>query len=188
MTLQLADRSIARPFGVVEDVLVKVCHFTFLVDFVIMDIEEDAEIPLILGRPFMVTAKCVVDMGNDNLEMSVEDQKATFNLFEVSKHPSDNKTCFKVEEIKQKGKLVRGHLNSLFLEENEVKPVVNHKDSSSIFLGPKHTKTQATPDIPPAPPLVVPPPVISHPPIGQTSMFFSQPEQLLSMLHSLHHS
>ncbi|XP_006573951.1 uncharacterized protein LOC114406560 [Glycine soja] len=60
MTLQLADHSITRPYGVVEDVLVKVHHFTFLVDFFIMDIEEDTEIPLILGRPFMLTAKCVV--------------------------------------------------------------------------------------------------------------------------------
>ncbi|XP_028236976.1 uncharacterized protein LOC114416311 [Glycine soja] len=56
MTLQLADRSIARPYGMVEDVLVKVCHFTFPMDFVIMDIKKDTEIPLILGRPFMLTA------------------------------------------------------------------------------------------------------------------------------------
>ena len=73
MTLQLVDCSITRPFEVVEDVLVKVHHFTFQVDFVIMDIEEDAEIPLILGRPFMLTTKCVVDMGNGNLEMSMND-------------------------------------------------------------------------------------------------------------------
>ena len=52
MTLQLADHSITRSYDVVEDVLVKVRQFTFLVDFVIMDIEEDAEIPLILGHPF----------------------------------------------------------------------------------------------------------------------------------------
>jgi len=45
-------------------------------------------------------------MGNDNLEMSVEDQKATFNLFEVIEHPNDNNTCFKVEEIEQKANLV----------------------------------------------------------------------------------
>ena len=32
-----------------------------------MNIEEDADIPLILGRPFMLTAKCVVDMGNGNM-------------------------------------------------------------------------------------------------------------------------
>jgi len=47
----------------------------------------------------MLTAKCVVDMGNDNLEMSVEDQKVTFNLFEAMKHPSDTKACFSVEAV-----------------------------------------------------------------------------------------
>ena len=74
----------------VKDVLVKVCHFTFSVDFVIMDIEEDEEIPLILGRPFMMTTKCMVDIGNGNLELSVDDQKVTFNLFEAIKHPNNN--------------------------------------------------------------------------------------------------
>ena len=62
-TLQLADRSITRPYGVIEDVMVIVKHFTFPADFVVMDIEEDTEIPLILGRPFMLTTSCVVDMG-----------------------------------------------------------------------------------------------------------------------------
>ena len=73
MTLQLTDHSITRPYGVIEDVLVKVCHFTFPADFLIMDIEEDAEIPLILGHPFMLIANCVVDIGKGNLEMSVDD-------------------------------------------------------------------------------------------------------------------
>ena len=87
MTLQLADRSITRPYGVVEDVLVKVHHFIFPVDFVIMDIEEDTEIPFILGRPFMLTANCVVDMGNGNLELSIDNQKITFDLFKAMKYP-----------------------------------------------------------------------------------------------------
>ncbi|XP_028184674.1 uncharacterized protein LOC114371421 [Glycine soja] len=100
MTLQLADRSITRPYGIVEDVLVKVRQFTFPVDFVIMDIEEDADIPLILGRPFMLTAKCVVDVGNGNLEMSVDDQKVTFNLFDAIKHPNDHRACLRVEAVK----------------------------------------------------------------------------------------
>nr|KYP72467.1 hypothetical protein KK1_005056 [Cajanus cajan] len=52
MTLQLANRSIKYPHGVVEDVLVKVDNFMFPVDFVVMDMEEDIEVPLILGRPF----------------------------------------------------------------------------------------------------------------------------------------
>ena len=110
MTLQLADHSITRPFGVVEDVLVKVRHFTFLVDFVIMDIEEDEEIPLVLGQPFMLTTKCMVDMGNRNLELSVNDQKVTFNLFEAIKHLRNNKPCFKVKVIEQEVDHVMQHM------------------------------------------------------------------------------
>ena len=72
MTLQLADHSVTRSYGVVEDVLAKVRHFTFLMDFVIMDIKEDMEIPLFLGKPFMLTANCVVDTGNGNLELNID--------------------------------------------------------------------------------------------------------------------
>ena len=81
MTLQLVDFSITRLYGVIEDVLVRVKHFTFPTDFVVMDIEEDANIPLILGRPFMLNASCVVDMGRRKLEMGIEDQKISFDLF-----------------------------------------------------------------------------------------------------------
>jgi len=56
MTLQLADRSIKYPHGVVEDVLFKVDKFLFPMNFVIMEMEEDVEVPLILGRPFMKIA------------------------------------------------------------------------------------------------------------------------------------
>ena len=73
MKLQLADHSITRPYGVVEDVLVKVRQFTFPAYFVIMDIGEDVEIPLILGRLFMLIANYMVDKGKGNLEMSVDD-------------------------------------------------------------------------------------------------------------------
>ncbi|XP_068504354.1 uncharacterized protein [Phaseolus vulgaris] len=62
MTLQLVDRSIKYPHGIVEDLLVKVDNFLFPIDFVVMDIEEDVEVPLILGRPFMKTAKVIIDV------------------------------------------------------------------------------------------------------------------------------
>jgi len=125
MTLQLADRSITRPYGMVEDVLVKVCQFTFPVDFVIMDIEKDADIPLILGRPFMSTTKCVVDMGNANLEMSVDDQKVTFNLFDAIKHPNDHKACFKMEAVEQKVAMVVQNMTSNSLLEKALINVVD---------------------------------------------------------------
>ena len=52
ITSQMVDRSMAQPEGVLEDVLVKVGKFIFPVDFVIMKMEEDTEVPLLLGRPF----------------------------------------------------------------------------------------------------------------------------------------
>jgi len=57
MALQLADRIIKHPYGIIEDVLVKVNKFLFLVDFVVMDMDKDNEVPLIIGRPFIKTAK-----------------------------------------------------------------------------------------------------------------------------------
>ena len=99
MTLQLADRSITRPYGVIEDVLVRVQQFTFPANFVVIDIEEDAEIPLILGRPFMLTANCVVDIGKANLEMGIDDQKITFKLFDAAKHSLDRDICSKMNEV-----------------------------------------------------------------------------------------
>ncbi|KAG2409367.1 uncharacterized protein HKW66_Vig0000320 [Vigna angularis] len=69
MMLQLADRSIKYPYGVVEDVVIKIDKLQFPVDFVVMKMEEDAEIPLILGRPFMKTAKVVIHMEEGILKL-----------------------------------------------------------------------------------------------------------------------
>ena len=90
----------------IEDVLVRVKHITFPANFVVMDIEEDIEIPIILGRPFMSTISCVVDMGKGKLELSVEDQKISFDLFEAMKHSSDHKAYFDVEKVKREIELV----------------------------------------------------------------------------------
>ncbi|XP_006579214.1 uncharacterized protein LOC114410759 [Glycine soja] len=102
MTLQLADRSVSRPYGVIEDVLVRLKHLIFPVDFVVMDIEEDADIPIILGRPFMSTARCVVDMGKKKLELGIDNQKISFELFDEEKHLSDQNVCLQVKEFDEK--------------------------------------------------------------------------------------
>ena len=57
VTLQLADRSYAYPEGKIEDVLVKVDKFIFLVDFNVLDFEANKEVLIILGRPFLATGK-----------------------------------------------------------------------------------------------------------------------------------
>ena len=62
VTLQLADRSLKHPQGVIEDVLVKVDKFIFLIDFIVLDMEEDKEIPIILGRPFLAIGRAMIDV------------------------------------------------------------------------------------------------------------------------------
>nr|XP_016485247.1 PREDICTED: uncharacterized protein LOC107805687 [Nicotiana tabacum] len=57
MLLQLADRIVKRPTGILDDVLVQVGKFVFLADFVILDCQVDEEIPLILGKPFLATGE-----------------------------------------------------------------------------------------------------------------------------------
>ncbi|XP_074377951.1 uncharacterized protein LOC141719468 [Apium graveolens] len=56
ISLQLTDRSIKYPLGVLEDVLVKVDKFVIPCDFVVLEMNEDVDIPIILGRPFLATA------------------------------------------------------------------------------------------------------------------------------------
>ncbi|GJU70092.1 reverse transcriptase domain-containing protein [Tanacetum coccineum] len=62
MTLELANRSVAIPDGVAEDVYVKVGKFYFPADFVVVDYDVDPRVPLILGRPFLRTALNVIDV------------------------------------------------------------------------------------------------------------------------------
>ncbi|KAK5846863.1 hypothetical protein PVK06_003164 [Gossypium arboreum] len=74
MSIQLADKTIRFPRGIIEDVLVKVDKFIFPVDFVVLDIEEDNNTPLILGSPFLSTAKTIIDVGTGELTLRVGDE------------------------------------------------------------------------------------------------------------------
>ncbi|GJY11541.1 reverse transcriptase domain-containing protein [Tanacetum coccineum] len=64
MTLELANRSITHPMGIAEDIVVRVDGFTFLADFVVVNFEPDPRVPIILGRPFLRTAKALIDFGS----------------------------------------------------------------------------------------------------------------------------
>lgn len=55
--LKFVDYSTKHAYGIAEDVLLKIDEFIFPVDFVIMDILEDAGTPIILGRPFLLTSE-----------------------------------------------------------------------------------------------------------------------------------
>jgi len=89
MTLQLADRPVRHPMGIVEDVLVKVDKYIFPVDFVVLDVDEDVEVPLIFRRPFLRTSKALIDMDRGELTLRVGDDKLTYRLAEAMRHSFD---------------------------------------------------------------------------------------------------
>ncbi|XP_076891619.1 uncharacterized protein LOC143543100 [Bidens hawaiensis] len=90
MSIQLAHRSIKYPRGIVENMLVKIDKFVFPVDFVILDMEEDKSVPLILGRPFLATAKAIIDVCTGKLTLKVNDEAITFDIGKSMQYPQQH--------------------------------------------------------------------------------------------------
>ena len=100
ITLQMTDKSMAQPEGVLEDVLVKVGKFIFLVDFVVIKMEEDTQVPLLLRRPFLATGAALIDVQKGELTLRVGDEAVQFNLHKILTQPDvDAETCMVVDSI-----------------------------------------------------------------------------------------
>nr|GEY23648.1 DNA-directed DNA polymerase [Tanacetum cinerariifolium] len=77
MVLELTDRTISKPTGVAENVFVKVGKFYFPADFFILDFVADPRVPLILGRPFLITAQALIDVYEGEITLRHDDQSLT---------------------------------------------------------------------------------------------------------------
>ncbi|GJU92270.1 reverse transcriptase domain-containing protein [Tanacetum coccineum] len=87
MTLELANRYIAYPAGIAEDVFVQVGKFTFPADFVVVDYGIDPRVPLILGRPFLRMARGLVDVYGEELILRDGDENLIFHAESTARHP-----------------------------------------------------------------------------------------------------
>ncbi|XP_022864609.1 uncharacterized protein LOC111384553 [Olea europaea var. sylvestris] len=99
VTLQLVDRSLTYPRGIIEDVLIMVEKFIFLADFLILDMEENNDILLILGKPFLATERALIDVQRGQLILRLEEEHISFNVFKDMKLPSESDSCFQVNVI-----------------------------------------------------------------------------------------
>ena len=99
VTLQLADKSLKHLRGVIEDILEKVDKFIFPEDFIALDMEEDKEINIILGRPFLSTGRAMIDVQRGELKLRVQEDEVKFNVFEAVRHHAESDTCFIVETV-----------------------------------------------------------------------------------------
>ncbi|XP_061340965.1 uncharacterized protein LOC133287386, partial [Gastrolobium bilobum] len=128
VSLQLADRPLRRPNGIIEDVLVKVDKFIFLADFIVLDMEEESEMPLLL-----VFEEVVMDEKSDYQEFeeeskaldeaAPEEKQAT--VFEVlEKKEDDSATLVPKVELKEFPET----LKYAFLGDKEQHPVIINKE------------------------------------------------------------
>ena len=79
----MVDRPITQPKGVLGDVLVKVGKFNFPVDFVVMKMKEDTQVPLLLGMPFLATGAVLIDVQMGELTLRVGNEVVHFNLNKI---------------------------------------------------------------------------------------------------------
>ena len=98
MSLQLADRTIRKPEGILADVPVLVGKFAYPVDFVVLEMEDNSE-AVILGRPFLATAGAMIDVKGAKLTLQFGNEEATFDMNHVTHIPGEGEQCFNVDII-----------------------------------------------------------------------------------------
>nr|GEW20778.1 reverse transcriptase domain-containing protein [Tanacetum cinerariifolium] len=102
MSVRLADRSFQYPVGITENMRVEVGKFTFPIDFVILEMEEDSKVPLILGRPFLHSADVVNRVKHKQLNLGVGTKRMIFNIDSTMKHSySNDYTCLSIDVINE---------------------------------------------------------------------------------------
>ncbi|XP_075073972.1 uncharacterized protein LOC107782338 [Nicotiana tabacum] len=99
--LQLVDRSIAHPEGVIEDVLLQIRKFIFPADFIILDYEADKLVPIILGRPLLATGDAIIKVREGKMILGVDDEEAVFNVYRAIQLPRhcEELSMISVEEM-----------------------------------------------------------------------------------------
>ncbi|XP_050875112.1 uncharacterized protein LOC127078722 [Lathyrus oleraceus] len=101
MSVQLADHSVKFPVGMLENVIVRVGQFYIPTDFIIMDIKEDSNILIILGRPFLATVGAIIDVKKGKLTFEVGEENFEFILTQFLKASTIDDTCFMLDVINE---------------------------------------------------------------------------------------
>ncbi|GKE76707.1 hypothetical protein Tco_1542827, partial [Tanacetum coccineum] len=87
MIVKMVDMTKKTPRGIIENVLVQIDKFIFAVDIVIMDMVEDLNAPLVLGRPLLATAHAHIDVFNKQISLGVGEERILFKINELVDDP-----------------------------------------------------------------------------------------------------
>ncbi|GJX85055.1 reverse transcriptase domain-containing protein [Tanacetum coccineum] len=81
-----------------KDVLIKIDKFVLPIDFVILDMWEDSRISIILGRPFLATARAMIDVFNKKITLRVKSEEVIFDV-DQSKPRTEDDECYRIDEL-----------------------------------------------------------------------------------------
>ena len=93
ITLKLADRCTVCPSRFIENIPVKVGGIYIPADFVVVDIEEDPEVPILIGRPFLATARAIIHVKGGRIVFQVSDEIVGFEMASLNKDTFDFPCC-----------------------------------------------------------------------------------------------
>ncbi|XP_070025366.1 uncharacterized protein [Nicotiana sylvestris] len=99
MLLQLADRTVKTPSGILDNMLIQVGKFVFLAYFVILDCKVNEEIHIILGRSFFATGIALIDCESGELKMRLNDEEITFNVQKSVRRPNEFTNCSLIDVV-----------------------------------------------------------------------------------------
>ncbi|XP_061362783.1 uncharacterized protein LOC133306469 [Gastrolobium bilobum] len=161
VTLQIADRSIVKPEGKVEDLLVRVDKFIFPADFIILDYEADIDVPIILGRSFLATRGAFINVQKGELTMRVHDDEVKFNVVKAMKFHDeeedleecsaitllDNQSHLKPEgeETTEEQALLQKEEQNCYLQERKPEPLQRTEKEKQV----KRPSSKQPPDLEP---------------------------------------
>ena len=98
MSLVFADRSVKSPFGILEDLHVKVGNTSVPADFVVLELEEESKDPLILGRPFLCNVGAIIDVRQGKIDLHLGDIVMQFEMDELLKKQMLDGQTFEVNK------------------------------------------------------------------------------------------
>ncbi|GJZ57539.1 ribonuclease H-like domain-containing protein [Tanacetum coccineum] len=138
LTIELADRTIKQPRGIAENVLVRIDKFIFSIVFIILDIPEDNDVSLILGRPFLSTAHSKIDVFKRKITLRVGEEKLVFKS--VKPATSIIKRVFVIKSLDSKTNFIReGNLSfdpiyGGYIELNDLDTLLETKTDQDDFV------------------------------------------------------
>ena len=130
ISLQMADKSTAIPIGICEDVPVVVANAIILTDFVILEMPEDDNMSIILGRPFLNTAGVVIDCNKS---------KVTFHI-----NGNEHTVHFPKKQFQVNGINVIEKSPTITIGSFQLPPPTVKKKSEMLIVGDIHISVEVT--------------------------------------------